>query len=110
MVSLRYCIKNQLGDIIEDIMLLPPVSYLHGSAGIHESLQKAVTGMRPGDKRNIILKAMEMSELQEDINIQVVVDAVRDASLEERQKGNQAFKMGNLFCGDDCICHKAQQS
>ena len=105
MVSLRYCIKNQRSDIIEDILALPPVSYLHGSAGIHESLQKAVTGMRPGDNHNIILKATEITELQEDIDIQVIVDAVREASLEEMQKGNQAFKTGNLFCGDECSCH-----
>ena len=105
-VSLRYCIKNQRGDIIEDILSLPPVNYLHGSAGIHESLQEAIAGMRPGDKRGIILKASEMSELQENIYIQVIVDAVRDASLEEMQKGNQAFKTGNLFCGDDCSCHR----
>ena len=104
-VLLRYCIKNQRGDIIEDIMSLPPVNYLHGSAGIHESLQEAITGMRPGDKRGIILKASEMSELQENIYIQVIVDAVRIASLEEMQKGNQAFKTGNFFCGDDCSCH-----
>jgi hypothetical protein len=104
-VSLRYCIKNKDGDVLEDIISLPPINYLHGSTSIHKNLQAEVSGMSPGESRHISWKASELSELQHDIDIYVIIDSVREATLEELQQGNQALAAANIFCGDDCSCH-----
>jgi FKBP-type peptidyl-prolyl cis-trans isomerase SlyD len=101
-VSLRFVIKNNFGDVIEDIMNKPPVDYLHGSGNILPALEAAVEGLKVGDKKLIVFKNDESSG--ENYQMDVVIDGVRPASPGELKSGKPETKPKNETCGPGCCC------
>ena len=55
-VIFRYIMKNNKGEVLENTMEGSPKCYLHGSAGIHPSLQVQFEGLKVGDTKIIYLK------------------------------------------------------
>src|SRR5258706_3023416 len=80
--SIRYIMKNDLGEILENTMDYDPVSYLHGSPGIQSLLQAQLEGLKAGDKKIVHLtKASGLAD--DDFIFEVIVDEVRAALKEE---------------------------
>lgn len=92
-VSIRYLLKNSKGEILENGMDGPPVTYLHGSGTILPSLEAAVGGLKAGDAKTILVSN---GQEKDDFTIEVIIDRVHDA--------NGAIKSNQGDCGPDCIC------
>lgn len=101
-VSLRFVMKNNDGDVIEDIMNQPPVDYLHGSGNILPALEAAVEGLKVGDKKLIVFKNDESSG--ENYQIDVVIDNVRAATPGELNSGKAEIASKDEACGPGCCC------
>ena len=86
--------KNSSGDVIEDTMERTPIQYLHGAGKIIPALETAIEGMKAGQK-----KAFSISDpgLSENLHFDLVIDEVREATIEEIQNGKPA-------CGPGCRC------
>jgi len=98
-VSLRFIMKNAVGDVIEDIMDQAPVEYLHGSGSIQPSLEAGVDGMQAGDAKHIIFKN---DGSDDGFQIDLVVDAIRPATAEEIKEGRPQKKAE--ICRPGCCC------
>jgi FKBP-type peptidyl-prolyl cis-trans isomerase 2 len=105
MIALRYCIRNMRDEVIEDIMCLPPVRYLHGGAGIHEDLQSAVDGMQEGGQRGFTIVPENATAPDQYFQVFVVIDEIRDPTEQESEAGNRHFSFSSPLCNDDCDCH-----
>ena len=102
-VSIRYIMKNDCGEILENTMNDDPVSYLHGSAGIQALLQSQLEGLKPGDKKIVYLtKASGLTD--DDFIFEVIVDEVRAASNEEILLG-YPVQLNVSKCEADCDCY-----
>lgn len=99
-VSLRFVMKNQNGDIMENTMDQPPVEYLHGAGNILPALELGVEGLQAGDKRSIVFK---MDAVSDDYQIDMVIDAIRPATLAELKAGKPEQKPTGA-CGPGCCC------
>ncbi|MDB5087439.1 MAG: FKBP-type peptidylprolyl isomerase [Mucilaginibacter sp.] len=100
-VSLRFVMKNNNGDVIEDIMNQAPVDYLHGSGNISPALEAAVEGLKVGDKKLIVFKKAESSG--ENYQMNVVVDNIRLATPSELKSGKPEPPKDET-CGPGCCC------
>src|SRR3569623_475208 len=103
-VSLRYCMKNSNGDVLEDRMHTTPVEYLHGSSSILPALQNGLTGLAAGAETHEMLQGQQGLLLDDDFYFDVVIDGVRPATEEEIKTGKPAKPVVDEDCGDDCIC------
>jgi FKBP-type peptidyl-prolyl cis-trans isomerase SlyD len=101
-VSLRFIMKNNKGDVIEDIMNQPPIDYLHGSGHILPALEAAVEGLKVGDKKLIVFKNGESSG--ENYQMDVVIDSIRLATPGELKSGKPETKPKDEACGPGCCC------
>jgi FKBP-type peptidyl-prolyl cis-trans isomerase SlyD len=101
-VSIRYIMKNSVGEVLEDIMSNEPVSYLQGAAGIQPLLQAQLEGLKEGDQKSVQLPAAT-GLTNEDFIFEVVVDEVRPASEREIELGHP-LKMTTQKCGPGCNC------
>ena len=102
-VVLRYIMRNGKGDVLEDIMQLSPVNYLHGSDGILILLQEQLQGLKAGNKKKVFL-SKQSSEADDDFIFDVVIDDVRKATVEEIILG-YALNITTEKCDDDCSCY-----
>ena len=93
-VSLRYTMKNSIGNVIEDVMDRSPIQYIHGTGKIIPALESAIEGMKAGQK-----KVFSISDpgLSENLHFDLIIDEVREATPEEIQNGKPT-------CGPDCCC------
>ena len=96
-VSLRYIMKNNEGEEIENTIEGPPVKYLHGSGKILPQLEILLTGLKAGDKKLIAL------ELPDAFHFEVEIDDVRMATKDEIKTGKPVTIRD---CGPDCCCKK----
>ena len=94
-VSLRYVMKNKEGEEIENTFSGPAVQYIHGSGKILPQLETMLTGLKTGDKKEIML------ELPDTFHFNVEIDAIRMATPEELEAGAPAT-VNN--CGPGCCC------
>ena len=94
-VSLRYSIKNREGEEIENTFSGPAVQYVHGSGKILPQLERLLTGLTTGDKKEIVL------ELPDTFYFQVEIDDIRIATPEEMEAGNPTETND---CGPGCCC------
>lgn len=101
-VSLRYVMKNNDGDVIEDIMNQAPVDYLHGSGNILPALEAAVEGLKVGDKKLIVFKNDESNG--GNYQIDVVIDSIRAATPGELKSGKPEPTPKDDACGPGCCC------
>lgn len=96
-VSLRYIMKDHHGEVIENTTNSNPLEYLHGCGSIIPSLETALEGLAAGTKRSFTIHP---EELDNPLHFDVIVDAIREATVEEINAG-QPVKKG---CGPDCCC------
>jgi FKBP-type peptidyl-prolyl cis-trans isomerase SlyD len=94
-VSLRYVMKNKEGEEIENTFSGPYVQYVHGSGKILPQLETMLTGLKAGDKKEIML------ELPDTFHFDVEIDAIRMATPEEVEAGEPAAVND---CGHGCCC------
>jgi hypothetical protein len=99
--------KNDKGEVIEDTMEGSPKCYLHGSLGIHSSLQLQFEGLKVGDTKVIYLKK-ESGILNEDFTFNIIIDKLRPALEEELMLGYPVL-IYNLICDSRCICHNGDR-
>ena len=99
-VFIRYLMKNQAGEILEDTLSRDPIGFLQGSATIHSDLQKQLNGYKVGDKPRVSLTL----SAHEDFVFDVIIDAVREATEAEIMLGYplQAAQK----CEEDCECYE----
>lgn len=98
-VSLRFVMKNAMGDVIEDIMDQAPVEYLHGAGNILPALEVGVEDLQVGDTKQVIFKNDGSGD---EFKIDLVVDAIRPATTEEIKAGKPEKKPE--ICGPGCCC------
>lgn len=103
-VIFRYIMKNDRGEVIENTMEGSPKCYLHGSDGIHPSLQAQFEGLKVGDTRLVYLKK-ESGLSNEDFTFDIIIDKLRPASEEELMLG-YPVSIDNLICDSQCICYE----
>jgi len=103
-VSLRYSMKNNQGDLLDDILKKDPVEYLYGAGSILPILETNIAGMECGEKKSVFITPENASDLNESFQIDVIIDNVRAASEEEIQIGKPfpVYLKGN--CGPGCSC------
>lgn len=99
-VALRFVMKNDAGEVMEDIMEQQPVEYLHGSGSILPSLEKGVEGLREGDNKHLDF----IMGSGENYSMDVVIDKLRPATAEELLQGKPEEKQPDGACGPDCCC------
>ncbi len=103
-VSLRYRMKNSQGDVLEDILQSKPVEYLHGSGVILPALEADLIGLRPGDRKLVVISNATSFQLDASFYFDVVIDDVRIATEYEIKKGKPVKEEAKEECGPDCIC------
>ena len=96
-VSLRFVMKTNDGEVIEDTMDGKPVEYLHGGGNILPSLESVLEGLPEGTQKSFIIND---EQLTYSLHFNVVIDEIREATTEEIKSG----KPGKKECGPDCCC------
>ncbi len=103
-VSLRYCMKNSKGDVLENRLQLSPVEYLHGGGGIMPALEQSLLGLQPGETKLVTINNSMDFQLDDTFYFDVVIDDVREATHEEILRGKPIKSIMQDDCGPDCIC------
>ncbi len=83
-VSLRYIMKNAVGEIMEDNTNAAALEYLHGMGNLLPSLEAAVTELGIKDKK---IFSVSDEELQGEFVFDVTIDNIREATKEEIENG-----------------------
>ena len=99
-VFIRYVMKNQAGEVMEDTLSRDPIGFLHGSTAIHVDLQKQLKGCKVGDKPRVYLTL----SAHEDFVFDVIIDAVREATEAEIMLGYPLQVPPK--CEEDCECYE----
>ncbi|MEO5892156.1 MAG: hypothetical protein ABIQ31_18055 [Ferruginibacter sp.] len=102
-VSIRYIMKNNEGEILENTLDGDPVSYLQGSPGIQPLLQAQLTGLKKGDRKTVYLNAVT-GLTDKDFVFEVIIDDVREALKEELLLG-YPVQVNVVKCEPDCDCY-----
>lgn len=100
-VSLRYIMKNDAGEIMEDNTKLAAFDYVHGSGNLMPALEDAMTGLSTGDKKTFSVADKLLNGI---FHFDVIIDNVRMATEEEITNGFPAKKLTTGDCGADCCC------
>lgn len=100
-VSLRYIMKNGSGEVLENNMDAAPVQYLHGCNAILPSLENALAGLSPGDKKSITFSDEQINET---LYFDVIIDEVRVATTSEMANRTPAVKPSDKSSGPGCCC------
>ena len=103
-VSLRYLMKNEAGEILEDRMHSAPVQYLHGSGNILPSLEACLEGLETGEEKTIAISGETDAALNGQFNFEIIIDAVRHATTDEIKAGKPAEPATVKDCGPGCCC------
>ncbi len=100
-VALRYIMKDNKGEELENTMESQPVEYLHGAGKILPQLELRLEGMKAGEKKSFSFS--DESNSNEEFYFDVIIDEVRRATEKELQIG-KPFEKNNNECGPDCCC------
>ena len=101
-VALRYVMKNDRGEVLEDILNGSPVRYLHGSGNILPQLEAKLAGLEAGSRKSLSFREPgSTTSVGETFYFDVVIDEVRTATEEELQMGKPVLISD---CGPDCCC------
>ena len=95
-VSLRYIMKDNVGEIIEDNMHGAPIEYLHGSGNILPSLETSLYGLESGAEKSF---TVHDPQLNKPLYFEICIDNIRMATEDEIAK-RRVLKN----CGPDCCC------
>jgi len=99
-ISLRFVMRNEAGDVMEDILDCEPVQYLHGSGSILPPLEKGIEGLKEGDNKHLEFTI----EGGGSYSMNVVIDNIRPATAEELETGKPQEKVPDGACGPGCCC------
>lgn len=100
-VSLRYKMHNDSGDLMEDNTLGAGITYMHGSGHLMPALEAAMDGLSIGESKSF---SIHDKLLRGVFHFEVFVDDVRLASAMEIAIGVPEKISGVLGCGPDCDC------
>jgi FKBP-type peptidyl-prolyl cis-trans isomerase SlyD len=100
-VSLRYTMHNDNGDLMEDNTLGTGITYMHGSGQLMPALEAAMDGLAIGESKSF---SIHDQLLRGNFHFEVFIDEVRLASPMEIAKGVPEKVSGVLDCGPDCDC------
>ena len=103
-VSLRYSMTNERGDLLEDIMNREPVDYLHGSGNILPALEANLEGLECGAQRSISVSFETNPDRKDSFHFEVIIDKVRAATPEELLQRKPLQPFSKEDCGPDCCC------
>ena len=103
-VSLRYSMKNNRGDLLDDIMDRTPVDYLHGSGNILPALEASLEGLECGEHQSISISPETNPDLHDSFHFDVIIDKVRAAKEEEILQRKPLPLLSKKGCGPDCCC------
>lgn len=100
-VSLRYKMYNDNGDLMEDNTRGVGIRYMHGSGQLMPALEAAMDGLGIGESKSFCIHDKLLREV---FHFEVFVDEVRLASAMEIAKGVPEKIAEVLDCGPDCDC------
>jgi FKBP-type peptidyl-prolyl cis-trans isomerase SlyD len=67
-VSIKYTLRNDAGDVLDSSSGGEPLTYLHGHGNLIPGLERELTGKKPGDKLQVKIAAAEgYGEYDEDL-------------------------------------------
>ncbi len=81
-VQVRYTMKNGRGEVLEE----KSITYLQGSSSISPILQSQLQGLETGQQKQALLKKGQ-EDADDDFTFDIIVDAIRDATPEEKRRG-----------------------
>jgi len=100
-VSIRYIMKNNKDEVLENNTNVAAIEYLHGSGSIVSTLESSLTGLRAGQRKSVVISD---ERLRGTFYFDITVDAVRAATREEIEAGNPLQNEQNKQCGPGCCC------
>jgi FKBP-type peptidyl-prolyl cis-trans isomerase SlyD len=100
-VSLRYKMRNDAGEIMEDNTNAASFEYVHGSGNLFPALENAMIGLSAGETKSFSISDKLLRGV---FHFEVIVDNVRTASGEEIEKGIPSKPLAAGDCGPDCNC------
>jgi FKBP-type peptidyl-prolyl cis-trans isomerase SlyD len=103
-VSIRYIMTNNQGEVLENTMDKNAVDYLQGAGKILPALEACLHGMEPGQRQKISVAAANHADLNEDFHFDIIIDAVRPASPEELSTGKPIHSVVKNNCGPEGCC------
>lgn len=84
-VSLKYILKNDAGEVLDEATGLDPFFYLHGANNIVPGLEDALEGLKIGDKKNVSVSAEQgYGEHNPNLKIQVERSAFPEGTVISR--------------------------
>ncbi len=95
-VSLRYVMKDDDGEIIDNTMQGSPIEYLHGGGNILPSLEALLEGLETGTEKAF---TVHDAQLNKPIHFEIHIENIRTATDEEIEK-RRVLK----DCGPGCCC------
>jgi FKBP-type peptidyl-prolyl cis-trans isomerase 2 len=96
-VTMRYIMKDDQGEVMEDTMNNSPVQYLHGCGIMLSSLETFLEGLTTGEQKSFTVNEMQWNKM---LHFDVVIDEVRMATDEEIKLRRPM----NNECGPECCC------
>jgi hypothetical protein len=99
-ISIRYRMRNQAGEMLVDTFEGEPANFLYGSGDILPGLEGPLTGMRIGEQKTFTLSGDHAPELDQTYFFDVIVDDIRWAPDPEMKP----LKNPASDCGPDCDC------
>ncbi|MEO6723482.1 MAG: FKBP-type peptidyl-prolyl cis-trans isomerase [Ferruginibacter sp.] len=100
-VSLRYIMKDNKGEIVEDNTNGESIQYVHGSGNILPALEKSLDGLVTGQTTVVTVSD---ENLRRSFCFNVVIDSVRMANAMEIKTGKPLQRVANKECGSGCDC------
>jgi len=102
-VSIRYIMRNNKGEELENNMSDAPISYIHGLGNMMPALESGLVGLKPGDKKSLSISGDMVTGLPEEYHFEIIIDEVRSATEEELQKGRVIQPVSDEPDGPDFI-------
>ncbi len=98
-VSLEYTLKLDDGEVVDEATADDPLEYLHGADNIIPGLEKALTGLKIGDRKQVVIQPEEGygeydPEDMEEVERSLFPD---DLELEEGMMLTMSDENDNLF-------------
>lgn len=104
-VAIRYKMKNNQGEVLENTMDSTPITYLHGVGSILPTLEADLAGLKAGDEKSVFISKDQGNEqMDDDFYMEVVIDYVRLATEEELRQGSTIQSTSQPDCGPGCCC------
>jgi FKBP-type peptidyl-prolyl cis-trans isomerase SlyD len=96
-VTMRYMMKDDSGDILEDTINSAPVKYIHGNGNILPSLELILEGLTAGAQKSF---TVHEKQWKSPLHFEVMIEDVRAATSEEIEKGQP----NKDECRPGCCC------